>query len=965
MTIMKPRFFSLFVSLLVFTGVLAGGCTNTPSLLKGLSTGDRIDAEAGAPVWPHHDSDLPPDPDLTFGRLDNGFRYVLMQNKEPKDRTSMHLNIQVGSMHETDTEQGMAHFLEHMLFNGSENFAPGELVKYFQRIGMQFGPDANAHTSFDETVYDVVLPDSGTKSIEEGLQVLRDYADGALLLQSEIDRERSVVMAEMRSRDSASYRNFVASMKFQFPELRISRRLPIGSAETLTKINQPEMRHFYDTWYRPDKMVLVMVGDFDTEATIPIIRNIMSGMKADTPPPVDVEVGTLRHKGIKPFHHYEREIGQTTVTLQTLTLAPKRPDSLFSQQKMLLADMANAIVQNRLDAMLKRDDTPFTSARIGSGLFLQQVEISRLTAECSPDKYRSSLLVLEQTLRQALTYGFHSAELARVQKEYLSMLDNAEKEAATRNSSTISRAIIRNINSHTVMQSPQQEREIYSPIIRSVTIPQLVRAFKDVWKDDHRLVMVTGNAPLDPDEDRSRELIADAYNESLQTAVQQYEEAAPVNFPYLPVPDTLGPIAGRQHIKDLDILQVDFKNGVRLNAKKTTFKDNQVLVRVVFGNGKSTEPLEKPGLADLSMSVFNESGLGRLSMDELDVAMAGKESQVALAIRENHFLLNGTTVTGEIELMFQLLYAYFRDPGLRPEAYRLSMDRFEQEYREMTRSVEGALKLDVFQFLAGGDSRFGYPSWERFKALTLDDIRQWLMPAIQNQPVEISVCGDVDLDLLVDVVARYFGTMDVRVSDNASTSRPDPAFAAGRHEAINVATRIPKSLVVVAYPTADFWDIRRTRRLNVLASVLDERLRVQIRERLGAAYSPFAFNRSSRAYQGYGALHAMIFGDPAQAEMLVGEVREIAKTLAAGSLGQEELDRALKPTRTEIRDMRRTNEYWVNSVLAESRRNPRQLDWSRSIVQDYEAISLEEISALARQYFVDAKAATIIVTPGE
>ena len=164
------------------------------------------------PAWPHEKSDLEPDPALLFGRLENGFRYVLMHNRNPENRVSMHLNVQAGSMQETDEQQGLAHYLEHMLFNGSEHFAPGELVKYFQSIGMQFGADANAHTGFFETVYDIFLPAGDRENLEKGLLVMRDYAGGALLLQEEVDRERKIILSEKRSRDSAAYRTFVATL---------------------------------------------------------------------------------------------------------------------------------------------------------------------------------------------------------------------------------------------------------------------------------------------------------------------------------------------------------------------------------------------------------------------------------------------------------------------------------------------------------------------------------------------------------------------------------------------------------------------------------------------------------------------------------------------------------------------------------------------------------------------------------
>ena len=223
-----------------------------------------VSIAAGADTrWPHQASDLDPDPELVFGALDNGLRYVLRVNQTPRDRVSLHLNVQAGSLHERDDQRGLAHFLEHMLFNGSTHFPPGELVKYFQRIGMAFGDDANAHTGFNETVYDVLLPDNRPESIAEGLLVLRDYASEALLLPEEIDREREVVLAEMRTRDSPGYRAFKASLEFEFEGLRVAQRLPIGEEAVVRQADRQALKAFYDDWYRPERLVVVMVGDFD------------------------------------------------------------------------------------------------------------------------------------------------------------------------------------------------------------------------------------------------------------------------------------------------------------------------------------------------------------------------------------------------------------------------------------------------------------------------------------------------------------------------------------------------------------------------------------------------------------------------------------------------------------------------------------------------------------------------------
>ncbi|MBW2681403.1 MAG: insulinase family protein, partial [Deltaproteobacteria bacterium] len=309
-----------FITILFFCAaiiVVLFSCALVDQTVQGdrKSADENIDAFV---KWPHEKSDLLPDPVLIFGKLPNGFRYVLMENHKPKDRVSIHLDVQAGSLHESDDQQGLAHFLEHMLFNGSTHFKPGELVKYFQSIGMQFGADANAHTGFNETVYDILLPNGDRKNLKKGLTVIKDYAQGALLLPSEIDSERRVVLAEKRTRDSAQYRTYVATLNFEFPHAKISKRLPIGKEEIVKNADHNRLKKFYDSWYRPEKMILVMVGDFDTQSAVSMIKENFSSLSGRAPPVPEPDVGKINHFGIKSFYHLEKEAGNTTTSIEVV-----------------------------------------------------------------------------------------------------------------------------------------------------------------------------------------------------------------------------------------------------------------------------------------------------------------------------------------------------------------------------------------------------------------------------------------------------------------------------------------------------------------------------------------------------------------------------------------------------------------------------------------------------------------------
>ncbi len=923
----------------------------------------KIDTPIKAPAWPHADSDLKPDSAVIFGQLPNGMRYILMPNTYPQDRVSMHLNIQAGSLNETDAQQGLAHFLEHALFNGSEHFKPGELVKFFQRIGMQFGPDANAHTGFNETVYDILLPDGDEQSLKEGLLVLYDYANGALLLSEEIDSERRIVLAEKRTRDSASYRTFEKTLKFEFPEARVSSRLPIGKAEVIETAGRPLLKDFYDTWYRPTIMSVIIVGDFDTKTAARLIEKRFSAITPRAPERKLPDMGKIVHQGVKPFYHFEKEAGATDISIEVVEKITPEPDSAALQKMTQIRNIANQMLQNRLDAIVHKSDSPFTSASISSGIFLKEIRYAGINAECQPANWAASLKMIEQELRRALVYGFTATELQRVQKDYIADLENAVQKASTRNSKRLARHIMAKLNRNRVFQSPLQRRDLLLPVIQKLTVDEVSNVFKQNWAPDHRLVMVTGNVDLSANDTTPESQIRAIYKQSRENQPQPPDNLKTVVFPYLAEPAATGQVINQTPVNDLGIIQINFKNGVRLNLKKTDFKADQILFKLAFGLGRVTEPADKPGLGELSEAVINESGLGGLTQDELTRALAGKSTSVEFGLDEQRFFFSGQTISKELALLFQLLHAHLTDPAFRQDAYTLAQERFRQYYLTLASSIDGAMVLHGKRFLASGDHRFGMPPYNRFKSLTLDDTRNWIEPALKTAKLELSLAGDFDTAKVIALAAQYIGSLAQRKDAIQPDKFQQPVFPKGQTRNFKVETKINKGLVVVAYPTEDFWDIRRTRRLSVLAEVFSEKLREKIREELGAAYSPFAYNRSSRAYPQYGVFQAFIHVDPQSSDMVIAAVKKIAANLAKTAITADELRRALDPLLTSLKDLRRQNEYWLNSVLLGSQKHPEQLEWSRMMVNDFAAISTDELFELAKKYLKNESVATIVVTP--
>lgn len=914
-------------------------------------------------TWPHTESDLIPDPGVRFGHLSNGFRYVMMENKTPAHRVSMHLYVQVGSLAEFKGEEGIAHFLEHMLFDGSTHFPPGEMVKYFQRIGMQFGPDANAHTGFGQTVYDILLPKADPKSIEDGLLVLGDFAEGALLLPSEVDKEKKVVLAEKRARDSARYRTIQKIFGFEMPDSLLADRFPIGETESILAFDANKLRHFYDTWYRPDRMILVMVGDFDAAAALPLVKSQFETMRARKEKSELPPFGFFKHEGIKSFHHYEKEMGAATVSIEAVEQKEMTPDSVDRRHRILREEIAQRMMQWRLDRLVHETDGMLTNARVSAGDYLQQIRFSELSADCKPDHWEKVLVHLERALRQAVEFGFTPSELKRAKKSLQAELKQDVASMNSRESRELAEQIMDSVNQWEVFQNPSQRLNLLGPMIDAVELEDINHAFDDLWPDDHRLVLVTGNVEIAGPGKSPEEKILSAYQSSSIQPVDQPADAAVAVFPYLEPPEAAGKIRQKEVVSDLDIVKVHFDNGVNLILKKTDFKENEVQAAISFGRGKYSEPADQPGLAQMTEAVINGSGLGSMNRIELENALAGRLAEMALDVREDMFVLNGQSSSSELKLLFELFYSMLKDPGYRTEALTLARKQFEQKNRSMRHQVEGLMQLQGHKLLGGGDERLGWPELKQLRQITIEQIKTWFGSQIDNAPLEITIVGDFQIDEAISLASLYFGSLPARNEPVRAVQRPDPEFAIGGEFVIEADTAIERGLAVVAFPTDDFWDIGKTRRLSILSEIFSERLRVHVREKLGASYSPYTYNRAYRAYPGYGVLQAMLLVDPDRAKAIITEVETIAEELKTGGVNQDELRRALDPTLVQIKDLRQTNSYWLNSVMIGASRYPVQFSWAKSIEKDYAAIDAAEISALAKRYLVNRKAASVVIVP--
>jgi zinc protease len=918
-------------------------------------------APAVAPPWPQASSDLKPDATAVFGELPNGFRYIIIPNSEPPGRVSLRLRVHAGSLMEAEDQRGLAHYLEHAAFKGSTHFAPGTLIDDLQRMGMGFGTDTNGHTSFDETVFALDPPATSGKELTDCLQILRDYADGLLLQEDQIDGERGVILSEKRDRDNVGYRTFVESWNFYFPQALLPQREPIGLESVIKEAQRDRFVSFYQDWYTPDRLTLVAVGDVKPAELAPLITQYFGSLAARPARP-GPDLGNFTTPGFAAKYYHDAEEPATQIALMAIAPFSRGPDNAARRTMELRLDAANFILSRRLERLSRQPNSPISKGDATDFTFLDAVEASLIETECQPAQWQAALNVTEQELRRALEYGFTQAEVDEARASMLNDYQEAARTASTRQSRDLSDEVADSLDDNRVFTSPADDLAWAQPQLAQLTPAQCLEALQAAWSQGGRRLFVSGSLDL-PDADAT---LAAAYQKSAATALEKPADTGAQTFAY-GATGTPGQVVERVEHPELGITQLRFANNVRVNLKPTNFEAGKVRVLVQFGGGSLDIPASQPALGLVAGAVFTEGGLGKHSAEDLERLLAGKTVGVDFGVDTDFFDLGGMTDAADLQLELELLRAYLTDPGYRPESLAEAQRQFPELYNSLREDVDAVLSNEAAKYLSGGDFRFGVPPQAQAMAVKLDDIRAWLAPLLANSYLEISLVGDFDPAQAEKALAATFGTLPPRALQRADYSAAltakFPAQDAGTLKTFTAETVIPKAIATVYWPTCDMSDITRVRQLSVLGEILSDRLRVQIRMQLGEAYSPEARNVSSQVYPNYGYAFALCEADPKQAAGLDDKMQAIGAAAAKDGVTADEFQRALLPIRKSMTEYLRNNQYWLHRVVAGSQAYPQQLEWARTLPTAYDGITADQVSALAKQYLGADKVVRVLVTP--
>ncbi len=915
-------------------------------------------AEPGG--WAHEGSDLAPDPRVRWGRLENGFRYAILANRQPPGRTAIRLLVRAGSLMETEEQRGLAHFLEHMAFNGTKNFSAASMIKYFQRLGIAFGADINAYTGFEETVYKLELPSPDPGLLVDALRLFRDYADGLLLQEEEIEKERGVILSEKRARDSAGHRTRLARLSFLFPEALLSRRDVIGLEEVIATAPRRLFADFYAAWYRPERLVLAVVGDLDPAACEALIREQFGSLAKPAAAGREPDLGRVTTGGLRAGVHIEPEASGVGVAIFMQKPYAGAADSRAERARQLRLHLAQRLIALRLDRLRQEPDCPFTSAAAYSYDWLRFVSTAAVSLDVPAAGWRRALELAVSEIRRALVHGFTQAEIdelrAGVRRDY----ERAVETAPTRQSGELVDELVAGISRGSVFTAPELDLELANTVLAAFTPTLAAEVFRGIWDTPDIQVFVSGC--LEPGVSAAE--VAGLYRQAFSAPVSAPAVAATAVFAYAGEWPP-GEVVSSVFHEDLGITQLRLANGVRVNLKPTDFEANAIHLRARCGSGRLELPAALAGLPPLAERAFVQGGLGRHDHNALRQILAGRDAGIDFAVHDDALILGGRTTARDLILQLQLLRAYLLDPGMRVEAFELARREIRKDYLGLRQAPTGIYSLEVLRFLASGDHRVGMPSEAAVLAVTPEACAGWLRPILGAGYLEVSLVGDFSLPETVAAVRSVLGTMPPRaaVKEVPPAARelvfPQPS---GRRT-FSYATEIPRALVAVTWPTADIWDISRSRRLDLLAGLIQERLRVRAREDLGAVYSVHVMSKPSDTYRGYGFLGAISMVLPERAELVAGLFHTVAAEIAASGVDADEFERVLKPRLSGIAEQLRKNQYWLNTVLAASQEAPQRLEWARSLQSDYAAATAAELRELAARFTAAGSGLEVFVMP--
>ena len=912
---------------------------------------------------------IPVDPDVRIGKLDNGLTYYIRHNNWPENRAEFYIAQKVGSIQEDDDQRGLAHFLEHMAFNGSKHFKGNELLRWCESIGVKFGTDLNAYTSIDQTVYNISnVPTTREGIVDSCLLILWDWADGLLLEKEEIEKERGVIHEEWRLRTDAQSRMLERDLPKLYPNSKYGHRWPIGLMEIIDNFERPFLQSYYEKWYRPDNQGIIVVGDVDVDKVEQKIKDMFSQIVLPENP---AKVTTYPvPDNAEPIFVIDKDKEQQYNLVQMMMKHEAFPDSLKGTMAYLLTDYmkdaALSMLNDRLKEYAQKPESPFLQAfaRDGEYLLSKTVDAFNLIYLPKDGQAEASLEAVLTEARRAAEFGFTPTEYNRFKADYQSNLDKQYSNKDKRFNRQFVNQYVQHFLANEPIPSIDYTYETMKQIVPVIPIDAVNALIKElVSQNDSNLVLLNFNNEKEgatyPTEDGFKKALAAARAAKIEAYVDNVKDE-----PLMTTLPKKGSIKKETKSDKLGgYTELELSNGVKVVLKKTDLKKDQVILRGEGFGGSALYGEKDFANTNMFDDVIEASGLGNFSHNELEKALAGKIASASLSMSSYRQNISGSSTPKDVETMLQLVYLYFTNINKDQKSYDNLMQTTEVSLKNRLLQPENVFQDSVSATLNCHNPRFRPLEVADLKNVNYDRILQIAKERTANAAAyEFTIIGNFDEATIRPLIEQYIASLPAQKKVEKS-KMVDTDFTGKVVNSFKHKAETPKALAIMNWYSKDMpYTLENSVKATMAGQILQMEYLKKIREDASAAYTVGAgagVSRNDFETQAYIVAQCPMKpekGDIAL-QIMRDEVNAMTKTCDADKL-QKVKEYLLK----NLGDQRKQNGYWLGRI-----NNWRK--YGLDLDTDYEKVvnaqTVESISAFVAELLKAGNAAEVIMMPAE
>jgi zinc protease len=902
------------------------------------------------------DNDLTLAPAINAKTLPNGLSYYYMHSKQPANRCFVRLNVKVGSFAEKDNQLGIAHLLEHMAFEDRAISQKDSLAEWFQQHGMSFGPDANAYTSVDRTVYKIDLPNCEEKTLSDALNIIRNFADKLDFSEESLLKEQIIVdkeQLETKNSQSLTSQKIINNL---YSGTLYPKRPVLGKSETRKLFNINMLKDFYNTWYTPKNLSVVVVGDYKNNPEA-LIKNIFSDLRSPEKNYIQPEAGALDHK-TPVFIIYEKEIPVVELIYSVQNKKITKPKFNHKLLKDRIAfDLALFMLkksyakQALIDPKLVRENS-----LNGFMLDHDSYELS-LSVVGDVASFGQNFLDAFAILRQAAEQGFDAAEFTSIKSTYQDFLAQSVVQESTWGSDNWTNLILEHINKQNFAYSAHDFDGWAQPILASLTPQDCQRNLQKALASGYDFIFALGPLEQTPEHIRLlQNLLKKAQTRSIELATPQ----APINFAYHVPTCPVLPVAPRKYLPNLGAYSIRINNNLNVLVKPTKFKSDEIFIAASTNEGFLSMNPSDLSQAHVAQSALPEGGLAKHQPQEIISLLETKFMRMNMAIFADR--IQATIQTREQDLRFalELLRASIVEPLYAESALTRVREKIKLNDEELKHDMWAPLQLDFPKALTRQDHRVGREKLDSLLAVSRDDLLTWHKKYISSRPLNIVVVGDVDINDVMNNIACVLGPVVINNNHKNTHVSSKLAFDSGIHKIYNIDTSNEASKVVLRYPlmfpSGSYYD----HRLPIIQNLIQESLRLKLREKKHATYSPTATVVSSPNAKVQNWLDVVISAPKDEADAILQEAKKIINNLAQKGITAHQLAKAKQPYLTQVSNNANDNNYWL-LLLTQNFNRTLKLPNQKKITADIKAINAAAINQVLRRYMRAHQASSAIV----